>query len=89
MENKNNFTIRKIPLQGLLTLLNDLYEKGADYIDIHGEIDDKKLQDNITIAVPIDYMSEEDISEDLPPEVEDDKIKTFTDEYIKNLIDNV
>lgn len=32
---------------------------GADFVDLHGEIDNSKKQDNITVAVPLDYLSED------------------------------
>lgn len=56
---KHNFTIRKVPLHALLNLLNNLYMDGADYVDLHGELDDEGMQDNVTVAVPLDYLSED------------------------------
>lgn len=42
-----------------MSLLTDLYNSGADFIDLHGEIDDEKKEDNVTVSVPLEYMSEE------------------------------
>ena len=70
---ENNFTIRKIPLKIMLLLLTDLYEGGADFIDIHAKLDENKIQDNITISVPMEYMNEDSKKslemkeEDIPP----------------------
>lgn len=73
---KNNFTIRKVPLQVLLTLFTDLYNGGADFVDIHADIDENRKQDNITVSVPIEYMSDEakDAHQeniDMPPGIEE------------------
>lgn len=95
----NKFNIRKIPLDGFLQLLNDLYAGGADYIDLFVELDDEKKQDNITVSVPIEYMNEdsknsiEDSQEPQGPppeaimEISDDSVLTEKD--IIKLLANV
>jgi len=52
-----------------MSLLTELYNNGADFIDLHGEINEKELQDNVTVSVPLEYMSEESqsLSEPSPP----------------------
>jgi hypothetical protein len=60
--------LRKIPLEGLIQILTDLFETGADYIDISGVQDDREegLVDVIKITVKPEYMaddSEEEIEE--------------------------
>ena len=54
--------IRKIPLEGLIQILQDLFETGADYIDISGEQHDKEegIVDVIKITVKPEYMSDND-----------------------------
>ena len=54
---KKQFMLKKIPLDSLLTILTELYEQGADYIDISGKHDDEK--DEISITVREEYYSEE------------------------------
>lgn len=59
------FTIRKIPLQMLLGLLSDIYQSGADFVDINGIRNDNAKQDEITVSVPIQYMASEYMQNDL------------------------
>lgn len=55
---ENNFQLaRKIPLEQLMDILEDLYSKGLDYVDIMGKQGD--LLDEIYIMFQKDYMSEE------------------------------
>lgn len=54
---KKQFILKKIPLDSLLAILSDLYEQGADYIDISGKHNDEK--DEISITVKEEYYSEE------------------------------
>ena len=57
--------IRKIPLESLIEILQDLYESGADYIDISGK-NDEKNRDIIHITIKEEYMfynEEEDATE--------------------------
>lgn len=56
MEN-NQVKIRKIHLQTFMDVLADLFDKGVDYIDIIGVINDD--QDSIAISFCKDYMAEE------------------------------
>lgn len=62
MEN-NKFVIRKVPLRKFVSLLNELYLSGADFVDLRGYINEVELQDNVTVSVPIEYMSEESQAE--------------------------
>lgn len=62
MKNKK-FILRKVPLKKFVSLLNELYMSGANFIDLQGEINEKELQDNVTVSVPIEYMSEESQAE--------------------------
>ena len=55
-------TLRKIPLEGLIQILTNLFEEGADFIDISGQQDDREggAIDVIKITVKPEYMSDED-----------------------------
>jgi len=61
--------LRKIPLEPLLEILKELYDSGADYIDISGEQNiegNEDIKDLIKITIKPEYMStsdEEDIDE--------------------------
>jgi len=57
MENK--LTISKIPIETLLNILTDLYEKGVDYVDLIAHQDEESKEDRIGIAVYKDYMAED------------------------------
>jgi hypothetical protein len=76
--------IRKIHLQTFLDVLADLYDKGVDYIDIIGTLDEE--QDFVSISFSKEYMSEEHSSNfenvDFP-----EQIKTnLSDDDINQLI---
>lgn len=55
-------TLRKIPLEGLIEILTNLFQEGADFIDISGQQDDREggAIDVIKITVKPEYMSDED-----------------------------
>ena len=50
--------IIKVPLEGLINILVDLYDNGADFIDISN--DTESGTDVIKIIVKPEYISEED-----------------------------
>ena len=62
-----SYTIRKIPLAPFINLLTEIYESGADFVDLNGERNEEKSQDEITISVPMEYISQEVKDEILPP----------------------
>jgi len=73
--------LRKIPLEGLIEILTNLFEEGADYIDISGQQDNREEGpiDVIKITVRPEYMSDDseveievDVQEDKPTLSEDD-----------------
>ena len=73
----NEIALRKIPLKILIEILQDAWDRGADYVDIIGIPDE--IQDNISIAIKEEYMHRE----------EDDNIDTdkdITDEDLNQLI---
>lgn len=56
-EENNEMRIRKVPLESFIDILADLYDKGVDYVDIVGLLNDS--QDGIMISFSKEYMSEE------------------------------
>lgn len=53
----NDVKIRKIHLDTLIQVLVEMYDKGVDYIDIIGEIND--VQDSIGISFCKEYMNKD------------------------------
>ncbi len=51
--------IRKINITGLIQLLEILYDKGIDYIDISGKQMKTEGEDLLSISFAKDYMNEE------------------------------
>lgn len=51
--------LRKIPLLDLIEILTELYDDGADYVDISGQMgeDRDNPQDVIKLTVRPDYVS--------------------------------
>jgi len=66
--------IKKIPLKAFIEVLNEVYNKGAEYVDLIGTPDEHK--DAVDIYVPEEYMYTE-------PDKED---PTLTDEDLNQLI---
>ena len=60
MEKKNNkiITLQKIPIKNLMEILSELYNDGADYIDISGMPNVE--QDVISISVREEYMNQDE-----------------------------
>ena len=54
----NRPIIKKIPLDELIEILTDLYNRGVDYIDMLAP-DDPSEDDRMTIKFTHEYMSEE------------------------------
>jgi hypothetical protein len=64
---------RRVPLEALLEVLEDIYEKGADYVDIVGFVEGD--EHNLIVSVIKDYFPEElqgnyDIMMQEPPQEE-------------------
>lgn len=91
--------LRKIPLELFIEILQDLWDSGADFIDLAGEQsndDNPTLRDIIQITVSPEYLSNEDSDvEELPQEIELDYSnneipttirKTLSDDDINELI---
>jgi hypothetical protein len=85
-------SLRKIPLEGLIQILTNLFETGADFIDISGQQDDREDGpfDVIKITVKPEYMSDEselEIEVDIEEEGDDDDDKpSLSEDDINELI---
>lgn len=90
MENKTNPEepfLKKIPLNDLINLLVNLYNRGVDYIDIGGSQGDQK--DLMAISFTNDYIAENAKEEfdKMDVEISDENFKTkLTDEDLNQLI---
>ena len=82
--------LRKIPLEMLLQILQDLYDGGADYVDISGDNDvDGELRDTIKFTIKPEYMSDPDIVDDEDIHIEDNRLDgkiRLSDDDINELI---
>lgn len=54
---ENQVKLRKIHLDTLMKVLVELYDKGVDYIDVIGTVDE--IQDSIGISFCSEYMNED------------------------------
>jgi len=83
---ENRITLRKIPIELIIGLLEQLFEQGYDYFDIEGTAEEE--QDFVKIAIKPEYFSkemEEGEEEDIE-EHEDDVPKKLSDEDLNQLI---
>ena len=89
--------LRKIPLGPFIEILQDLFETGADFIDLSGEnnIEGEEPKDTIKITVKPEYLSDhsDDDTVELEQEIEMDfsdldgeDESTFSDDDINDLI---
>lgn len=89
--NDKEFIIRKVPLSYFIKVLTDVFQSGADFVDLHGVKNVEALQDEITLSVPISYMSpslRNDIEETPVEEMEvvdEEEITTSYLEYLLNV----
>jgi|TARA_R110002124_G_scaffold285845_2_gene465036 hypothetical protein len=65
MSKKDKMTMRKVSLISLIDLLKQIYDEGADYIDIEGEQTDGE-EDMLKITVRPEYFTEIESNEDDP-----------------------
>lgn len=54
---KNQLTVNKVPLEDFINLLINLYEEGANFIDMTGINEDNK--DFVRVIVRDEYMEKE------------------------------
>jgi hypothetical protein len=86
--------LRKIPLEMFIQILQELYDGGADFVDISGETNDDSdaLKDTVKLTVKPEYLSDynEDDTVELQQEIEIDYSDTnessLSDEDIDDLI---
>jgi hypothetical protein len=93
--------LRKIPLQALIEILQDLYENGADFIDLSGEQKDENgsIRDLIQITIKPEYMLHDERTDDDNDEeseeieldysnddIPDTKSRSLSDDDINDLI---
>ena len=81
-------SLRKIPLEGLIQILTNLYEEGADFIDISGIQDNREEGsiDVIKITVKPEYMSDND-ENDIEIEIDmEGERPSLSEDDIKDLI---
>ena len=73
--------LRKIPLGPFIELLTDLFENGADFIDLSGNEDNgtEAPRDTLKITVKPEYLS---------PDVDEDDDEDVIDHGMDFLIDN-
>jgi hypothetical protein len=84
MEN-NEVTFKKIPLKVFLDILQDAWEKGADYVDMVGVPDE--VQDNIAVVIREEYMNADPEDEfEIDVELENPDDKNLSDEDLNQLI---
>jgi len=57
MDNEGHVILRKIPIDRLINLLVEMYNKGVDYIDISGVPGEE--QDRMAISFTEEYMTQE------------------------------
>jgi hypothetical protein len=84
-------SLRKIPLEGLIQILTNLFEEGADFIDISGQQDEREegSMDVIKITVKPEYMSDDseiEIEVDMQGEEEEEDKPSLSEDDINELI---
>lgn len=83
-ENKDKVVLRKIALKEFIDTLVNVYNSGADYIDLVGNNDDN--QDTIGIIVHDEYMSNDPEQIEIVDEDEEPKDEKLSDDDIKDLL---
>ena len=91
-----NMNIRKIPLEPLIQILQDLFENGTDFIDISGEqsAEGEAPRDMIKISVKPEYMmdhgepSDENMIEFMEEEIEMDYTGSFEENIKRSIKDD-
>lgn len=77
--------LRKIPLESLIEILQELFEQGADYIDISEE-DNINNKDVIKITVRPEYFIHDDKEQYETNYIEEESDSSLSDEDINDLI---
>ena len=88
MENKDDvLIIKKIPLDGFIDVLMDLYNKGVDYIDITGVTNEH--MDHMAVSFTAEYMmegSEENFNDNPSLDIKDLLNEKLSEEDLDQLI---
>ena len=73
--------LRKIPLGPFIDILQDLFDNGADFIDLSGDENNEgeAPRDSIKITVKPEYLS---------PDIDDEEEEDIVDHVMDFLIDN-
>ena len=70
----------------LIQILQELYDGGADYVDISGDTDvDGNPRDTLKVTVKPEYMAE-DLPEDIKEQIELRSDNVLSDEDINDLM---
>ena len=78
MKKNKEVELRKLPLHVFIVTLIEVFNSGADFIDIVGEVNNE--QDSITVVVREDYYSKEDRV------YEEEPIKLLSEDELNQLI---
>ena len=84
MKEKDDFQVTKIPLEMFINLLVNIYESGANFIDLAAIIDEEAEKDTIKIGVRDDYYDDDEEEDD--DDVRPAKIIKLSDDDINDLI---
>jgi hypothetical protein len=78
--------INKIPLQPLIQILQNLYDDGADYIDIKAKSTEEGEQkrDVVTIIVKPEYISEDSGAQEIEIDYSDDEDDIINEEGLSD-----
>lgn len=82
MKEKDDFQVTKIPLEMFINLLVNIYESGANFIDLAAIIDEEAEKDTIKIGVRDDYYDDDEEEDD---DVQPANVK-LSDDDINDLI---
>jgi len=66
MKEKDDFQVKKIPLEMFINLIVNIYESGANFIDLAAINDEEAEKDTIKIAVREDYYDNDEEEDDAP-----------------------
>ncbi len=75
---------QKIPLEGFIDLLMDIYERGANYIDLLGIPDED--QDVVSVVIRKEYLEDDHTFDDVVSFTMDTNNEDLSDEDLNDLI---
>ena len=83
MKEKDDFQVTKIPLEMFINLLVNIYESGANFIDLAAIVDEEEKKDTIKIGVRDDYYDNDEEEDD---ETKPANVIKLSDDNINDLI---